>query len=156
MESKIRYSAFSWIITVICLIALVAICFVAYGNDAAFYTLAAVLAILVFAGLYSAPLSIAADGDYIYIKKPLRTTKIRMDQVQSVELFQPTMGAIRICGSGGYFGYWGIFREGDIGRYSAAYGRASDCFLVRMKNGDKYVLGCSDPASMVDYINSHL
>lgn len=156
MESKIRYSVFSWVMTVVCLAALFAICFVAYGNDAAFYTLAAVLAILVFAGLYSAPLSIAADGDYIYIKKPLRTKKIRMDEVQSVEPFQPTMGAIRICGSGGYFGYWGIFREGDIGIYSAAYGRASDCFLVRMKNGDKYVLGCSAPAAMVEFINAEL
>ncbi len=79
-----------------------------------------------------------------------------MQNVASVELFQPTMGAIRICGSGGFMGYWGLFREGDIGRYYAFYGKASDCFLVRMKNGDKYVLGCDQPQKMVDYIESQI
>lgn len=79
-----------------------------------------------------------------------------MSEVESVELFQPTMGAIRICGSGGFMGYWGIFREGDIGNYIAFYGKASDCFLVRLKNGSKYVLGCNQPDKMVDYINSQI
>ena len=50
------------------------------------------------------------------------------------------MGARRLFGSGGFFGYWGIFKEGDVGRYAAYFGKASDCFLVRMKNGDKYVV----------------
>lgn len=79
-----------------------------------------------------------------------------MRNVKSAELFQPTMGSIRICASGGYMGYWGIFREGDIGQYTAFYGKASDCFLIRLKNGDKYVLGCEAPASMVDYIKSQI
>lgn len=79
-----------------------------------------------------------------------------MRDVESVELFQPTMGSIRICASGGFMGYWGIFREGDIGRYYGFYGKASDCFLVRLKNGDKYVLGCNNHDKMVDYIYSQI
>lgn len=78
-----------------------------------------------------------------------------MRDVESVEYFQPTMGAIRVFGSGGFMGYWGVFREGDIGRYYAFYGKASDCFLVRMRNGDKYVLGCEEPDKMIDYIKAH-
>lgn len=66
------------------------------------------------------------------------------------------MGAVRILASGGYFGYWGTFRENDIGRYKASYGRASDCFILIMKNGDKYVFGCKNPQSMVDYIKNNL
>lgn len=79
-----------------------------------------------------------------------------MSEVENVELFQPTMGAIRICASGGFMGYWGTFREGDIGNYYAFYGKASDCFLVRMKNGKKYVLGCNQPDKMIDYIKSQI
>lgn len=86
----------------------------------------------------------------------MRKQRLMMHNVESVELFQPTMGAIRIFGSGGYMGYWGIFRESDIGRYVAYYGKASDCFLVRMKNGDKYVLGCEHPRLMVNYISSQI
>ena len=33
-----------------------------------------------------------------------------------------------------YMGYWGVYR-GYIGRYIAYYGKASDCFLINMKNG---------------------
>lgn len=79
-----------------------------------------------------------------------------MSEVENVELFQPTMGAIRICASGGFMGYWGIFREGDIGKYYGFYGKASDCFLVRLKNGNKYVLGCDQPEKMVDYIKMQI
>ncbi len=34
------------------------------------------------------------------------------------------------------------------------FGKASDCFLVKMKIGDKYVLGCDNPQKIVDYIES--
>jgi len=79
-----------------------------------------------------------------------------MADVNSVELFKPTMGAIRVCASGGFMGYWGIFKEGDIGKYTAYYAKASDCFLVRLNNGDQYVLGCKVPYKMVDYIKSQI
>ena len=34
--------------------------------------------------------------------------------------------------------------------------KASDCFLVRMKNGDKYVIGCADSSEMVNYIKRQI
>lgn len=64
------------------------------------------------------------------------------------------MGAMRLFGSGGFMGYWGLFKEGDIGNYVGFYGKSSECFLVRMKNGDKYVLGCKKPEDIVDFISS--
>lgn len=51
-------------------------------------------------------------------------------------------------------GYWGIFREGDIGRYMACYGKGSDCFIIHLDNGDKYLLGCRNPEEMAAYIRS--
>lgn len=62
------------------------------------------------------------------------------------------MAEKRICGSGGWFGYYGWFREPTIGKYFAYYGKASDCFLVRLKNGKNYVLGCEDKNEFVGYI----
>ncbi len=53
-------------------------------------------------------------------------------------------------------GYWGWFSERDLGKYFAYYGKASDCFLVTMKDGRKYMLGCQNPAEMVDAINARL
>ena len=65
------------------------------------------------------------------------------------------MASIRIFGSEGYIGYWKVYR-GSIGRYIAYYGKASDCFLINMKNGGKYVLGCENPEEMVNFINSKI
>ena len=67
-----------------------------------------------------------------------------------------TMAEKRILGSGGVFGYWGWFREDSIGRYMAYYGKASDCFIVRLKDGKNYMLSCIDPLGMMEYIDSKL
>lgn len=89
------------------------------------------------------------------VHSPLQKHVITVRNIASIELFQPTMGAIRVFGSGGFMGYWGIFREGDVGRYMAYYGKASDCFLIRMKNGDKYVIGCNNPSIIVEYLKQN-
>lgn len=156
MKQRVDLSTFSFITTIIC-IAVFIICF--FINDPPFNVkliLAAMLVLILIAGLFYMPLSIAADKYAIYVKRSLKIKTIPMKEVKSVRLCPPTMGAIRVCGSGGFMGYWGWFRERDLGRYFAYYGRSSDCFLVELKDGHKYVLGCRNPQQMVDYINSNL
>ena len=108
----------------------------------------------VLASLFYMPMSIEADKTAIYINRSLRVKAIPMHDVASVRICPPTMGAIRICGSGGFFGYWGWFKERDLGKYFAYYGRSSDCFFVELKDGRKYMLGCQHAPVMVKYINS--
>ncbi|MDE6309505.1 MAG: PH domain-containing protein [Muribaculaceae bacterium] len=156
MKSKITYSRFAIVLTAIVSGALLIGCIATVKEEATFFTLLALLILLFVATLFFGPAYIKADSDSIVMGSLLRGKRLPMRNVASVELFQPTMGAIRICASGGFLGYWGIFREGDIGRYYGFYGKASDCFLVRMKNGDKYVLGCDNPSAMVDYIKSQI
>ena len=43
----------------------------------------------------------------------------------------------------------GRMYERDLGRYCAYYGKASDCFLVRLNDRRKYMLGCKDAPEMV-------
>lgn len=152
MKSKVKLSRYSLVLTVIITVVLYICCMVTLQDKPIFFIILGVFVILLATGMLYSPISIKADADRIVIVSMLKKRSILMQNVESVELFQPTMGAIRICASGGYMGYWGIFREGDIGQYVAYYGKASDCFLVRMKNGDKYVLGCENPDAMVDYI----
>lgn len=162
MKSKVRLSIYSMIVTLLVTVALIAgaVWLICNGEDSGYFVAVILLFILISAGLYG-PLSIAVDKDHISINSLLRNQRLPLSDVYAVELFQPTMGAIRmggmrLFGSGGYMGYWGVFREGDIGKYVAYYGKASDCFLVVMKNGTKYVLGCENPEEMVEYIKSQL
>ena len=154
MKGKVRYSSFVIILTTVVCIAMYASCIATLHNKPVFFILLALYLILIICGLIFGPWKIEADSDSITIRTLLKTRRLAMSDVESVQLFQPTMGARRILGSGGFMGYWGLYKEGDIGQYRAFYGNSSDCFLVRMKNGDKYVLGCENPAKMVDYIKS--
>lgn len=154
MKSKVKLSRFSSILTLIITGVLMIACIASFNEKPAFYCILFILIILLLFGFLYGPTSVEADNHNVIVYSMLKKFHIPIENIGSVELYQPTMGAIRLCASGGYMGYWGIFREGDIGKYTAYYGKASDCFLIRMKNGDKYVLGCENPAAMVDYINS--
>ena len=114
--------------------------------------LAGVLAVIVLLGLFYMPLSISADKYAIYIRRFLRVKAIPMSDVKSVTIFPVPLKAMRLCGSGGFMGYWGWFREPGIGRYFAYYGDPRDCFLVELSNGRKYVLGCRNAGAMVEHI----
>lgn len=156
MKSKISYSKFVTLLTAIICVSLFIGCIATVRDEHAFFIMLFIYLIMIVSALFYGAAYIKADSKYIVLGSLLRGKKILMRNVESVELFQPTMGAIRIFASGGFMGYWGIFREGDIGRYYGFYGKASDCFLVRMKNGDKYVLGCNNPAEIVNYIKSQI
>lgn len=156
MKSRIRLSLFSSVQTAALLVALYAGCMCSVHEKPLFYNLLAILVILVVVGCLFGVVAIKADDRHITMVSIFRSKRIAMADVSGVELFQPTMGAVRLFASGGFMGYWGMFREGDIGRYYGFYGKASDCFLVRMANGDKYVLGCENPKAMVDYIRARM
>lgn len=156
MKSKIVYSGYSRGLTLVLTAAMLVICIIAFKEVVAFVILLSILLVLWLSSLLYGPWYIDVTPDYIIMGSLLRRKKLLMRDVESVQLFQPTMGALRLWASGGFMGYWGIFMEKDVGRYYAFYGKSSECFLVRMKNGDKYVLGCADPVKMVDYISGHL
>lgn len=157
MISKVRYSTYSLIVTLLATaILLVGISILLWHEEDIGYLVAVILLFMLISGLIYGPMYVSVDKDNITVKSVMRQQRIPLSEINSVELFQPTMGTHRLFGSGGYMGYWGLFSEGDIGKYVAYYGKASDCFLVRLKNGKKYVLGCENPAEMVDYINSRI
>lgn len=152
MKSKIAYSKFSTILTIAVMLLLFVGCIVTVHDEAKFFVILAIYLVMIFCALFYGPAYIKVTPDDVIMGSIFRSRKLPMRNIESVELFQPTMGAIRIFASGGFMGYWGIFKEGDIGRYYAFYGKSSDCLLIRMKNGDKYVLGCENPNGIVDYI----
>ena len=155
MKHQVKLSTFSFISTIACLGLLIGCTFIipeiwwqiGWGIF---------VVILLIISLCYMPMSIGADENAIYINRSLKIKTIPMTEVASVKLCPPTMGAIRICGSGGFLGYWGWFKERDLGKYFAYYGKSSDCFLVTLTNGGKYILGCQNAPEMVEYINKQI
>lgn len=155
MKQKVKFSAFSTTITLLVIISLIAIAIYTFRGGAPHwcpYCIATlIIAILITASFY-APLSISVDNQYLTINFLFRKKHLPLSEIEKVMMCPPTMAEIRICGSGGCFGYWGWFREPSIGTYFAYYGKASDCFLVELKNKRKYLLGCEDSTKIVEFI----
>ena len=158
MKSKVVFSLYVMILTGVILCGLIVgsiIYFVMREPLGGIILIVVTVGLLLFGALF-APIYVEVDSKYASVKSLLKKKRFRLDEIKSVELFQPTMGAIRIFASGGFMGYWGLFKEGDVGNYQAFFGKSSDCFMIRMKNGDKYVLGCRDPKMMVNEIKKNI
>ena len=153
MKRKVNLSTYSMIVSGIGLIVLLVALY--YSNDIwSISLISAVLVLLCALALFYMPLSVSVDDEYLCVNRSLRVKRIPISEISSITLMQPTMAERRIMGSGGWFGYWGWFRESSIGKYFAYYGKASDCFLVKLKNGCQYVLGCENPDDIVSRVSS--
>lgn len=159
MKQAIRYSTYASVVTIVVLLALAAT--VVYGllhfePTATFYIATVCILVFVNIAIWYAPMSISIDDSTLSVNRSLRIKDIPLSDITSVRLCPPTMAARRICGCNGLMGYWGWFSEPDLGRYFAYYGRASDCFLVTLRDGRRYMLGCINAPDMVAAIRNRI
>lgn len=159
MKKNVVFSTYSIILSLLSigiLIGLLVWQYLRTGEELHTWLLLTIMVILSVLVLFYAPISISINTESLNINRPIRIKSIPLSDIESVTLNSPTMGERRICGSGGFFGYWGWFSQRDLGRYFAYYGKASDCFFVTLKDGRKYMLGCKDAPEMVAAIRSRL
>lgn len=146
MKSRVELSTYSSVVTFLIFGVLIGCIIIGWRQSVISGIIGcSLVVILMIVSLIYAPLSVVLDDKGVNINSSFKVRAIPYGDIASVELFQPTMGARRILGSGGFMGYWGLFREGDIGKYTAYYGKASDCFMLTLRDGRKYVLGCKNP-----------
>lgn len=160
MKRRVRLSISSWIITMGCFAIIIMgfgmVDFETIFQGWGFCFYAGVVVAVCLAGLYYSPMSLRVTDKDLEVVRSLKIKTIPLSDIRDVRLLIPTMGAVRLCGSGGFMGYWGWFRERDLGKYFAYYGKASDCFLVVLNTGRKYMLGCKDAPEMVEAIRERM
>ncbi len=158
MKRKVVLSTYSVIITILAIGLLIGIMIyeLRSGNEFLAYIAGGMLVLMSVMSLFFTPLSVSVEDGCLNMNASFRAKSIPLREIEEVRLTPPTMSEKRIFGSGGWFGYWGWFSEPSIGKYMAYYGKASDCFLVRLKNGKQYMLGCIDPLSMMECINQNI
>lgn len=163
MQSKVRFSTFSIVTTIILTCFIIGVCvFAAVGYDlSVFFFMLSITFLVLISALSFAPFKLIADPKTITVKSILWNHHIPVSEIKDVVLFRPKMtlfrnGTRRTYASGGYFGYWGQFYDRNIGRFTGYYGDSSQCFLLNMRNGKKYVLGCEQPLKMAEYINKYV
>lgn len=159
MKRHVVLSSYCWIISALSTAVICGVFIYALkrpDNEWAVWSLGWAIIFLFLFTLCFMPLSISVDNESLNINRPLKIKSIPLTEIADVRPCSPTMGAKRICGSGGWFGWYGWFKEKDLGKYFAYYGKASDCFLVTLRNGKKYMLGCKDSPDMVEAITERI
>lgn len=157
-KSWVKYSGFVWILTLGATAVIAGASVVSLRNDNLVTAIIcwAVLLIVFIGALAYAPIWVAVTDGLLILRRPLSYLRIPVDEIAEIKRHSPTMGEKRLLGSGGWFGYWGWFMEADTGRYFADYGKASDCFMVTLKDGRKYLLSCTDPDRIIKQIESEI
>lgn len=159
MKKSVRLSTYCLVISAISSLILICALFYAMNkpdNKWAVGSLGVLIVLLFLSTLFYMPLSISVNDKSLNILRPLKIKSIPLSEIADVKLCKPTMAAKRLCGSGGWFGWYGYFSEPDLGKYFAYYGKASDCFLVTLNNNKKYMLSCTDAPAVVEIIRERI
>ncbi len=98
-----------------------------------------------------APRKIVLTDTQLVLHKGVGKLRLSYADMESVSIYRPTKGVVdvRTFGIGGIFGFIGYFYNKQTGHYIAYVGDYSQAFLVRMKNGKKYMLSCGNHQSIV-------
>ncbi|MDE5877841.1 MAG: PH domain-containing protein [Muribaculaceae bacterium] len=155
MKSKVKFSTYCSIITVVVIIALI-VGIVTVKDNAERILLSVIIVCVIGVGLFYCPVSIEVDTDKFIIHRLLKDKHIPYNQISAVDRCFPSAGGLRMCGSGGFMGYWGYFHDIIIGSYFGYYGDRSQCVLVRLKSGAQYVVSCEEPDRLLEACNEHL
>ena len=156
MKRKVKLSNYSIIMSTGTILFLIVAIIVSLGNSTKVITLSVLLGLLLIPSLYYFPVSIEADSSVLKIHSLFKTKTIPYAEIAKADRCYPSAGGIRLCGRGGFMGYWGYFHDLIIGYYFGYYGKFSECILIRLKNGKQYVISCEQPDAMLEEITSHL
>ena len=87
--------------------------------------------------------NIEIDNNNIVINKMIGKIVIPKDEIVSVTRKNGMMSDIRVFGSGGYFGYLGIFRDKNKEKYYAYVNNGNNMIMISTKD-KRYVVNCDN------------
>ncbi len=156
MKSKVKLSIYCILISLVVIIAFIVGIVSSWGINDKIWWLVGIFVVLMAFGLFYSPISIEAAESAVVIHRAVKTKAIPYSLIRSVDWCYPSAGGLRLCGSGGFLGYWGYFNDIIIGTYFGYYGRRDQCILIRLKDDKQYVVSCQNPDEMLVLINSKL
>ena len=157
MRQKVIFSILSKIITA-AVLALFAIGIISlWGNTDKLVFFIIIAAATTLVSMYYCPLSVESTESGVKINRLLSGAKsFSYSDIQAVDTCYPSAGGLRLCGCGGFMGYWGYFHDTMIGTFFGYFGSREQCILLRLKSGRQYVIGCSNAPAMVKYISPRI
>lgn len=117
----------------------------------------AVLIAVLLITFFVSPRSYTVAKGQLIIERPLNQKVFDLHATSTAELIDPDSGAghgLRLWGSGGMFGYFGIFHNSDLGKYYLAATRSSNRVMITTSSGKKVVITPDDPVALIDALKA--
>lgn len=110
------------------------------------YTIFALLAIWV---LLTMPRYLIVQNGLLIITHPIGRTVIEKSDVVKIEAIDRSelRGSLRLFGSGGFFGWFGIFCNSKLGTYRIYCGQLENLYLVKTQT-KSYVISSTKPIEL--------
>lgn len=99
--------------------------------------------------LLTMPRYLLLDDKSIVITHPIGQSVILKSDIIEVRAIERSelLGSIRLFGSGGFFGWFGIFRNNKFGTYRLYCGQLENLYLVKTLTR-KYIISASKPIEL--------
>ena len=108
MKQKVKWSIYAWIITILVTVALAAALIITINTPWRFYTLVGVTATVFISMWIWSPASIYVDDKFLTIHKRIGRKRIPINAITRIVIIEPEIErGFRLCGSGGFAGYYG-------------------------------------------------
>lgn len=121
------------------------------------YLLITVISGTILIGLGYMPIRLKADNEKITVSRLFGSLKIPVDRIIETRILQESdiSDSIRLFGSGGLFGFLGLFKNTNLGKYTMYATDLNHLLFIRTRN-KKYVFSCSRSKELLEYIDLRL
>jgi hypothetical protein len=112
--------------------------------------------LIILLAYYFSVKSYLVDNQFITIKRPFTNVKINRQEIANISAIEleAMKGALRLFGSSGVFGYYGIFRNSTLKNFTMYGTQTENYILIELQNGKKIVLTPDEPEAFLNATNS--
>lgn len=148
LRYQFRYSRLIWLISALGLLALGGLLYVLLTEEvpSLFDIIGWVGVLVLLYPILSMPLSLELNGEELKLRRLLWVSRFSREEYEITEVSPLDLHACyRICGSGGYFGFSGLFWQANEGLFRLIQTQASTHYLEVRKRGGKRKLYIAIP-----------
>jgi len=112
-----------------------------------------IVSILTIPYLFS-PLEYIITTKGILIKRVLKSFLIPYENIEKMYNVSWTWKRIRLFGSGGIYGFYGLFKIHNLGNVWMYVTDRKKTILIKLKDGNKYMISPDDPVKFINEISN--
>jgi hypothetical protein len=159
---KVRWSGLVKIITatvivILLLVEVEIICSMISSNNRLLYgsLLLVVINLVIMIIILNVPLYLKITDDGIILKKIRGSIHIKYSEINFIQTYNSNSD-MKLFGSGGFFGYIGIFSNAEYGWYASYVVDPKQSFLIGTKQSKKYVFSSDGRENIINTVKTYV